>query len=786
VIALGVRIWMAYGVLGLTTALLCTSVPTITDAQSAAQPPAVTGRNWPTERPPRPLPAKPVTFPPYEIKKLSNGLQVVLVSHHEQPAVSVRMIMRAGAAQDPKGKMGLAMLTASLLDQGAGSRTAEQIADTIDFVGGILGTGAGTDLTYINTVVMNDSFALGLQLMADVVRRPTFDPQEVERQRQQAMSGLKVAAEDPDNVASQVIERLIYGFHPYGLPGSGTAESLAGLTRQDIVEFHQRYYAPNNALIAIVGDVAPDVAMAGLEKAFGDWQPHDVPPFKPIDPPAAAKRVVVIDKPDAVQTEIRVGQLGIPRRHNDFLAMDQAVKILGGEGANRLQQVLRSQRGLTYGASADLQAYKTTGGIVAETDTRTEATAEALRLTVDEFSRLQRERVYEGELEGAQAYLAGHFPLTIETPDAIATQVLNQLFYDLPLDELQTFPERVRSVTPDDVQRVARGYFHPDRLAVVLVGNADAFVKDLRGVGFGEFERIPIGQVDLLAADLRKGRNRVGAVGPGFSPADPVGPGVGPGFSPAKTAWHSAGLQNTAYSEQTVADPRIPTASADAAKEVAGILKKAVDAHGGRDALLKVERLVAEGETTLVTPDGEVKATTRTAIEYPERIRVDADLPDAQIVQVYADGKGWLKDPAGVHDAPQPMLAELRTAARRDPLALLRAAASGSLKARMQPDATVEGRELKVVAVDVLDSSATQLFFDAKTGELVKMAFHVQRPGDLRATEERYDDYRSVDGIRLPFKASIVRGQVVVLERSLTSVTINPTLAPDTFARPAR
>ena len=194
-------------------------------------------------------------FPPYEIRKLANGLQVVLVSHHEQPSVSIRMIVRAGAAQDPKGKMGLAMLTASLLDQGAGNRTAEQIADTIDFVGGILGTGAGTDLTYINTVVMNDSLPLALQLMADVVRRPTFAPQEIERQRQQAMSGLKVAAEDPDNVASQVIDRLVYGFHPYGLPGSGTADSLGALTRQDIVDFHQRYFAPNNALIAIVGDV---------------------------------------------------------------------------------------------------------------------------------------------------------------------------------------------------------------------------------------------------------------------------------------------------------------------------------------------------------------------------------------------------------------------------------------------------------------------------------------------------------------------------------------------------
>ena len=352
-IALGRRGWMADGAVVLTTAMLCASLPATAGAQNAGAQAAVT-RSWPSEAPPRALPSKPVKFPPYEIRKLSNGLQVVIVSHQEQPAVSVRMLVRAGAAQDPKGKMGLAMLTASLLDQGAGKRTAEQIADSIDFVGGILGTGAGTDLTYVNAVVMKDSLPLALELMADVVRRPTFAAQEVERQRQQALSGLQVAAEDPDNVASQVIDRLIYGFHPYGLPGSGTPQSLPSLTRQDIVEFHQQFFVPNNALLAVVGDVAPDEAMAGLQQAFGDWKPHDVPLFKPLEPPQPTKRVVIIDKPDAVQTEIRVGQLGIQRRHDDFLAMDQAVKILGGEGANRLQQVLRSQRGLTYGASADL------------------------------------------------------------------------------------------------------------------------------------------------------------------------------------------------------------------------------------------------------------------------------------------------------------------------------------------------------------------------------------------------------------------------------------------------
>jgi predicted Zn-dependent peptidase len=356
----------------------------------------------------------------------------------------------------------------------------------------------------VNTIVMKDDYDTGLALMADVVRRPTFLQAEIDRQRQQALSGLKVAAEDPDAIANLVIDRLIYGFHPYGLPGTGTAESLQALTRQDFVDFHRKYYVPNNALLAVVGDITSAEALAGLQKHFGDWKPGEVPPFEPIAPPEPTRRVIVIDRPDAVQTEIRVGHLAIPRKHPDFEALDQAVKILGGEGANRLQQVLRSERQLTYGASADLDTYKYTGAIVADTDTQTSRTAEALRVAADEFARLQRERVGERELGSAQDYAVGHFPLTIETPDQIATRVLNQLFYELPLEEVPKYREQVLAVSPDDIQRVARTFLHPDRLSVVLVGNAEEFVESLKGVGFGEFERINLSEVDLLSADLRK------------------------------------------------------------------------------------------------------------------------------------------------------------------------------------------------------------------------------------------------------------------------------------------
>lgn len=746
---------------GLATAivLLCATLTVQTQSQSALE------RSWPTEGPPRPLTARPVKFPPYEIRTLGNGLQVVLVSHHEQPAVSARMIVRAGAARDPKGKLGVAMLTSSLLDQGAGSKTAQQIADTIDFAGGLLGTGAGSDLSYVNTIVMKDGLQLGLDLMAEVIRHPTFAPEEINRQKQQALSSLKVSLDDPDNVADQVIDRLIYGFHPYGLPGSGTPETLASLTREDFVDFHRQFYLPNNALLAIVGDVSPEEAMAGVEKAFGDWEPHEVPDFAPTAPPPPVKRVVVIDKPDAVQTEIRVGQLGVERKNKDFVALDQAVKILGGEGANRLQQVLRTERGLTYGASADLDAYKVAGGIVAETNTRTETTAESLRVMVDQILRVQTERVYEGELQGAQNYLVGHFPLTIETPDAIATQVLNQLFYELPLEELQEYRQRVLSVVPADIQRVAKTYFMPDRLGIVLVGNADGFAKELAGIGYPQFERIPIEEVDLLAATLRHANAAVRPLA-----GAPDAAGVAPSF--AYTQSSAAAQPKAGESAQALA-----------------LIRKAADARGGIEKLSAIKAISADSDTSLTTPQGKLTAKTRTFIQYPDRIRVEADLPGGQqTVQVFADGKGWVKDPTGVHDVPEEMLGELRASTRRDSLSLIVGAATGKLAVAMLPEEGFKGKTLKVVSVSGEGLSPVRLYIDPDAAVVVKLAY--DRPVDdprfkgPAVTEEIYDDYREVEGVQFAFKATVTQGGMTILERALTALKINPTLQPDLFAKP--
>ena len=469
--------------------------------------PAVAGAqvaNWPRENPPRPLPSRPVSFPPYELRTLPNGMQVIVVMHHEQPEVTMRILVRAGAAYDPPGKAGTAALVGSLLNQGTTTRTAQEIAEAIDSIGGALDTGAGGDHSAATVLVMKDSFDIGMDMLADVVRRPAFAPEEIERQRRQAIQSLAVSLEDPDFIAGAVLNRLIYGFHPYGFPESGMPETIARITREDLREFHRRYFAPNHSILAIVGDVTADEAMTAAARVFGDWPRHAAQaPMLP-DPPKATRRIVIIDKPDSVQTAVRIGQLGVPRKTPDYMDFDQAIRILGGEGSNRLFRVLRSERGLTYSASAEMNTMLLAGDVIAETDTRTEATAEAVRVIVDEFTRLQRERIGDAELAGAQAYMTGSFPLTIETPGAIARQVVNAVFFDLSLDELRTYRQRANAVTPDDVLRVARTYVQPDRLSIVMVGNAAAFKDQLGKAGFGSYELIPLNELDLTAANLKK------------------------------------------------------------------------------------------------------------------------------------------------------------------------------------------------------------------------------------------------------------------------------------------
>jgi zinc protease len=735
-------------------------------------------RNWPSEAPPRPLQARDTKFPPYDIQTLPNGLQVVVVLHHEQPAVTMRLLVRAGSASDPKDKLGLARLTASLLDQGTTSKSAQEMNDAIDFLGGAMGASAGTDLTFAHMVVMKDSFETGMRMLSDMARHPAFAASEIERQRQQTVSSLRVNLEDPEYVANSVFDRLVYGFHPYGLPDIGTAETLGSITRNDIVAFHQRYFTPNNAILAVVGDVGSEEAFSMAKKIFGDWERRDVPSQKYTDPPDPTRRVVIVNKPDAVQTELRVGHIGIPRNHPDYMAVNLAVRILGGEGSNRLHQVLRTERGLTYGAQANMDALKETGDFQAETNTRSDATGEVLRLIVDEFWRMQRDRVGTIELDNAKAYLTGSFPLTIETPDSIAMQVVTVLFYGLPLQELQTFRERVNAVTVDDIQRVSQKYLRPDRLSVVLVGNASAFASQLRGVGFGTFETVELPELDLIAANFKRGPTRTGRAGEAGARE----------WSWAPSLLRRFGGPRVAYQQAPAAAKPATSAAEENAKAV-GLLDKAIAAKGGLEKLRAIKTIVAMQTVSTrlngsaANPDGFTTFETTNHIQYPDRLRIQTYVAGNTNVQAFDGTEVWVKDSRGVRAQPDSVARQVRLSLRRDVVALLLAAKAGTLTPRMLPDVkSVFGRMDHVLELSAPDLGPILLYINPETSLIDKLTFVDEAP-TKPLVEESFSDYRDVDGVKIPFHGMRQIGTQSV-ERYTSSVEINRPIDPSLFKRP--
>ncbi len=719
---------------------------------------------WPSDGPPRPLAAREITFPPYEIRTLENGLQVVAVLHHEQPVVSMRLLVRAGAALDPPAKAGLASFAASLLDQGTTEQSATEMNDLIDFIGGAMGAGAGADLSFANVVVMKDSFDAGLRLLSDMARRPAFAPGEIERQRQQQISALQVNEQDPEFVADAVFDRLVYGFHPYGLPQNGTPETLRAITRDDLVAYHARYFAPNNAILAIVGDLTTEEAFSGVRRVFGDWARKDVPKATLSAPPDPARRVIVVNKPDAVQTEVRAGHLGVKRGNSDYMAVNLALRILGGEGANRLHQVLRTQRGLTYGAKADMDALLESGDFEASTNTRSEATGEVLRLIVDEFWRLQRERVGDRELSDAKAYLAGSFPLTIETPDAIATQILNALFYGLPVEQLQSFRQRVNAVRSDDIERVARFFLRPDRLSIVLVGNAAAFLPQLKGVGFSNVEIIEMNDLDLMAPDFRK-PHTTAERGAGGAPRTIAAPAA---------AYQAAGAQ-----ARTIPPPPDNSAAEQ-------LLNRIIAAKGGLERLRGIRTLMVKTEAKNRGPSGdESTLRTTTYLSYPDRVRVEAVSDRGEMIQIFNGTEAWVKDPNGVHDVPEEMIADLQAGLKRDVLTMLLGAADRRIKFRLLSDSRDgSGRPLRAIEFTSADLDPTVVYVDAATNLIVKQTYVAGEPGSP-LVEESFGDYKAVNGVQISHTATIrIRG-AVVLDRRVTEITINRPLAASLFTRPS-
>jgi zinc protease len=455
------------------------------------------------KRPPEPKPLGRVDFPSYDRRVLPNGLTVYVLEYHEQPIVAMRLMIRAGAERDPSNLPGVAAFTASLLNKGTKTRSATDIAETIDQIGGSLEASSDMESTNISAAVLTDSANIGFELMYDILMNPVFAPQELARAQQQTLSNLVSSMEDANFLADAAFTRLVYGTHPYGHLESGSLASVPKIRRENLVEFHNTYYAPNISALAIVGDLPASDAFKLAEQWFGSWPKKDVAaPDNPPVPAIEGRRIVAIDRPDAVQTEIRVGHTTVGRKDPDYFNVLVGSYILGGSGSGRLYQALRVERGLTYGAYATVQPRRGPGLFESTTNTRTAKTGETLNLIFQQLQKFQSAEVPAEELQNAKSYLIGSFPLSIEVPNSLANRLTTVFLYDLGDDYLRTFRDRLAEVKPGDVLRIAKEKISDANAAVVLVGKASDFKSQLEGVG--EIDVIPLNKLDLDSPNLRK------------------------------------------------------------------------------------------------------------------------------------------------------------------------------------------------------------------------------------------------------------------------------------------
>jgi zinc protease len=448
-------------------------------------------------KPPALGPVPSLKLPPVEKRTLSNGLQVWVMGVHKVPTVHLELTIRAGIAEDPPAKFGLASLAADMLDEGAGTRSALEISDAIDFLGAELSTTSAVDASYVELHVPLARLANALPIMADVVARPTFPEAELNRLREERLASLLQTEDDPEELIQVAFPRLVFGAtHRYGTSSIGTAASLKGITVADLKTFHAAHYRPANAVLVVAGDVTAASIVPQLEKALGGWKgtPGSKPAVAGDVPQQTARRVFLIDKPDAAQSQIRIGWVGVPRATPDYFALRVLNTILGEAFTSRLNNNLREVHGYAYGASSRFDMRASAGPFYAAAGVQTDKTSEALKEFFNELTRIH-EPVAADELGKAKNYLALQMPRNFETTRSTANALATAYVYNLPADYYTTYADRVRAVTAADVKRVADKYIQPDKFAVVIVGDRKVIEPGVKALNLGPVTVVPTADI---------------------------------------------------------------------------------------------------------------------------------------------------------------------------------------------------------------------------------------------------------------------------------------------------
>lgn len=443
----------------------------------------------------RPTPAavRPYRFPAVQRGTLANGIRVLVAPMPRLPLVTVLALVDAGTSADPRGQEGVAALTARTLDEGSGPLDGLALTDRFEAMGTAFEASADWDSSVARITVMPQHLDEAFGLFAEVLRAPRFPARDVARKRDERLDALAQQLAEPRGLADERFAGFLYAAASrYARPAAGNARSVAPLDDAAVRAFHARHYGPATTTLVFVGDITVDAALAIAERRFGDWRaPGARAEPDALDAVRAGRRVVVVEKADAPQSELRVGHLGVPRAHPDYLAIVVMNALLGGLFSSRINLNLRERHAFTYGASSYFDWRRGAGPFVVSTAVKSDVTARAVEEILREIDAMRLTAPAREELSLATDYLAGVFPIRYESTSSVAGALAGAEIFGLPEDWFATYRDRVQAVSAADVHRAAREYLDPDRLLVLAVGDASVIAQPLAALDIAAVERVP-------------------------------------------------------------------------------------------------------------------------------------------------------------------------------------------------------------------------------------------------------------------------------------------------------
>ena len=687
-------------------------------------------------RPHEELTYEPIAFKPPvpEKRKLSNGMTLYLIEDHELPLFNINGLIKTGDIYDPADKVGLASIFSSVMRTGGTmSREPDALNEELESMAASVEVGMSREYGTINLSTLAEDIEKGLEIFADVLRNPAFREDKLELRKQQSIERIRRRNDNPIQLAWRNFSALLYGTdHPFGWYTD--MEGIESITVDDLKAFHAKYYHPNNVMLAITGDFETETLIAQLEKVFEGWESTEIAfPDVPTVDGSAEPSVNYIFK-DLPQSVMLIGHFGIKRAPDfpDYFALRVMNDILGEGGfTSRLMREVREKHGLAYMVGSMMQTtyYTNPGEWFAYSQTRTEKTAEAISIIIDVVKGLRDAPVPEAELQRTKDSLVNSFVFGFESSSQIAFQQMMLDYRGYAPDFLETFTDNIAKVTAVDVQMVAQKYLDPDGLTIVTVGNKANFDRPLDE--FGEVNEIEIEQ-----------------------PAPPP-----------------------------PAEPMPEASEGDTAK-AKEILAAAVDAHGGLEKLQMVKNIVMEFRGSANSPMGPMQIEGKSYYLFPDKVREDLKLPQMELSEIFDGTSAFVVTPMGIQPFPPEAVNAYRDRIYRQTVWLLTNLSQNDIPIQYAGTEEVEDKLSHILLVPQPSGTLLKIFVSAETHYIVKLTHSETNQGVTVNGETFIDDYRDVDGVKIPHHLVQKANGELAIEMWITGITLNAELDESLFQEP--